>query len=72
MSIVDLEREIGVEIPHNAEYETIAGFISWKIGAIPHTGTVIHEDEFHLKILESDRRQIHKVKISIENHAETT
>ncbi len=67
MSIVDVERELSVVIPHNAEYETIAGFISWKMGAIPPSGTMIHEDLFNLRILESDRRQIHKVKISVEN-----
>ncbi len=67
MSIVDVERELGVAIPHNAEYETIAGFISWKMGAIPPSGTVIYEDYFSLRVLESDRRQIHKVKITVEN-----
>ena len=65
MSIVDIERELGISIPHNAEYETIGGFISWKMGEIPTPGTTIHEDLFDLRILQSDRRQIHKVKISL-------
>lgn len=65
MSIVDAERELGITIPHNAEYETIGGFISWKMGEIPQAGTTIHEDLFDLRILQSDRRQIHKVKISL-------
>lgn len=64
MNIVDVARELGIIIPHNAEYETIAGFISWKMGTIPTPGTEIYEDLFKLRILESDKRQIHKVKIT--------
>lgn len=66
MTVVDAEREFGFPIPHNAEYETLAGFISWKMGMIPPPGTLILEDHFNIKILSSDARQIHKVKISAE------
>ncbi len=65
MSIVDVERELGISVPHHAEYETLAGFISWKMGSIPAIGTTMHEDFFDVRILQSDRRQIHKVKISL-------
>jgi CBS domain containing-hemolysin-like protein len=67
MSIVDVEKQFGLVLPHNAEYETIAGFISWKMGTIPSPGTTILEDQFNIKILSSDPRQIHKVKITPEH-----
>lgn len=64
MSIVDAEREFGIQIPHNPEYETLAGFISTKLGMIPVPGTVMYQDQFSIKVLASDKRQILKVKIS--------
>ena len=66
MSIVDAERDFEIQFPHNPNYETLAGFISWKLGMIPGPGTTIHQDTYSIKILESDKRQIYKVKISPE------
>ena len=66
MSIVDAERDFAIEFPHNPDYETIAGFISWKLGMIPGPGTIIHQENYSIKVLSSDKRQIHKVKISPE------
>jgi len=67
MSIIDAEKEFGITIPHNAEYETIGGFISWKMRLIPPSGTTLHHDNFTIEVLQSDKRQIHKIKISSEN-----
>lgn len=64
MSIVDIERKIGITIPHNIEYETIAGYISSQMGMIPAPGTIIHGDQFKIQVLASDKRQILKVKIT--------
>ncbi len=64
MSVVDAERRLGIQIPHSPEYETIAGFISWQMGFIPGPGTILYKDTFNIKILSSNKRQIHKVKIS--------
>lgn len=64
MSIVDVEKQFGLQIPHNPEYETIGGFISWKMGIIPAPETIIHVDQFDIKVLASSRRQIFKVKIT--------
>jgi CBS domain containing-hemolysin-like protein len=69
MSIVDAEKQFGLILPHNAEYETIAGFISWKMGTIPPPGTTILEDQFNIKVLSSDPRQIHKIKITPEHRS---
>lgn len=66
MSIIDAEKEFGISIPHNAEYETIGGFISWKMRLIPPQGTILYHDNFSIKVLQSDKRQIYKVKVSSE------
>ena len=64
MSIIDVEKELGIELPHGPEYETIAGFISLQAGCIPKPGTLFHGDNFHIEVLKSDERQILEVKIT--------
>jgi putative hemolysin len=66
MSIIDLEKELGIELPHGPEYETIAGFISLQARCIPKPGTIIHGENFHIEVLKSDERQIIEVKITPE------
>jgi len=44
MSIVDIEEELGVRIPHSPEYDTIGGYIVHRAGSIPVKGW-----QFHMK-----------------------
>jgi putative hemolysin len=66
MSIIDVEKELGVKLPHGPEYETIAGFISLQARCIPKPGTIIHGNQFHIEVIKSDERQIQVVKITPE------
>jgi putative hemolysin len=66
MSIIDVEKELGIKLPHGPEYETIAGFISLQARCIPKPGTIIHGNQFHIEVLKSDERQILEVKITPE------
>ncbi len=66
MSILDAEKSLKIPFPHNAEYETIAGFIQWKTGVIPLPQTILYIQDFKIEVLESDKRQIFKVKITPE------
>lgn len=66
LSIIDAEREFGIALPHDAEYETIGGLISTTMGVIPKPGAVIHFDGYEIKVLSSNERKILKVKISFE------
>lgn len=64
VSIIDAEREFGISLPHDAEYETIGGLICTKLGVIPQPGSIIHLDGYEIKVLSSNERKILKVKIS--------
>jgi CBS domain containing-hemolysin-like protein len=64
VSIIDAEREFGIKLPHNSEYETIGGFISTKMGIVPKPGSIIHYDGYEIKVLSSNERKILKVKIT--------
>lgn len=64
MSIIDIEEELGIRIPHSPEYDTIGGYIYHRAGAIPSKGWRIHHENFDLEILSSDERSIDKVRIT--------
>lgn len=66
MSIIDAEREFGIDIPHHSEYETLGGFISYKLGSIPQQGTVLYQDNVTIKVLSSTDRHINKIRITKE------
>ncbi len=63
MSILDIQEELGVNIPQSPEYDTIGGYVFQKAGAIPSKGWRIHHDDFDLEILSSGERAIEKIKI---------
>lgn len=63
MTILDIEKELGIKIPPSPEYDTLGGYIYHRAGAIPSKGWRLHHDDFDLEILSSDERSIEKVKI---------
>jgi putative hemolysin len=64
MSIIDIQEELGVNIPHSPEYDTIGGYVFHKASTIPSNGWKIHHDEFDLEVLSSNERSVEKVKIT--------
>ncbi len=58
-----LNEEYEMSIP-DGDYETIAGFITYKIGRIPLKGESINIDCFNILILKSDKTKIDLVKLT--------
>lgn len=63
MSLLDLEEKVGIKIPQDGDYDTVAGYIFYCAGAIPARGFVIHRDTFELEILNSNERLVEQVRI---------
>ena len=61
MSILDLEKELGIKIEQSPEYDTLGGFVFHRAGTIPSKGWKMHLDHFDLEILESNERTIEKI-----------
>ena len=61
--IRDLESEFGIEIPADAGFETLAGFLLFKLGEIPRQGKFVEYAGRRYTVLEMDRNRIAKVKI---------
>ena len=67
--IRDLETEFGIEIPVDAGFETLAGFLLLRLGAIPRTGDQVEHEGRRYTVLEMDRNRIARVRV--EKLAET-
>lgn len=63
MTILDIEKELGVLIPTGPEYDTIGGYIFHRAGIIPSKGWKIHNDNFDLEVIASSERVIDKALI---------
>ncbi len=61
--IRDLESEYGIEIPPDAGFETLAGFLLFKLGEIPQAGRSVEYEGRSYTVLEMDRNRIARVRI---------
>ncbi len=61
--IRDLEAEYGIEIPTDAGFDTLAGFLLYKLGYIPRAGEFIEYEGRRFTVLEMERNRIAKVRV---------
>jgi putative hemolysin len=59
--IRDLEAEYGIEIPADAGFETLAGFLLFRLGEIPRAGESVEYQGRRYTVLEMDRNRIARV-----------
>ena len=65
--IRDLENSYGIALPGDSGFETLAGFLLFKLGYIPKEGdTVVHGDR-RFVILKMDRNRIALVRVERTN-----
>ena len=63
LRVRDLEAEYGIELPADAGFETLAGFLLFRLGAIPAKGDTVLHDGRRFTVLEMDRNRIARVRI---------
>jgi CBS domain containing-hemolysin-like protein len=59
----DLETEFAIEFPENAGFETLAGFLLFRLGAIPRAGDRVEFEGRRYTVLEMDRNRIARVRV---------
>ncbi len=59
----DLETKFGIDLPGDAGFETLAGFILFRLGYIPKVGQSIEEGDRRYTVIEMERNRIGRVKI---------
>lgn len=59
----DLETEYGIKLEVEAEYETLAGFLSFHLQRIPHEGDTFVHDEWRYTVEEMEGIRVAEVRI---------
>lgn len=62
-SVRDLETQYDIELPANAGFETIAGFLLWRLGHIPAQGEKVEHEGRRFTVLATERNRIARVRI---------
>ncbi len=62
-SIRDLETQYGIELPAEAGFETLAGFLLFRLGYLPRAGESVEHAGRRFVIVRMDRNRIARVRI---------
>lgn len=72
LTLIEVEQQLGIKIPEEGDFDTLAGYIFHCAGEIPPKGFTVESDEFELEVLKSNDRMVETVKIkprvNLENH----
>lgn len=60
-----LNRVLGLELPEDAGYDTLGGFVSNTLGRIPQAGAVFDHRNARFTILEAEPQKVKRVKIEL-------
>jgi CBS domain containing-hemolysin-like protein len=61
--IVDLESQYGIPLPAEAGFETLAGFLLYRLGHLPKPGESVLEADRRYTVLDMERNRIARVRV---------
>lgn len=64
MSLLDIEEKCDIVIPHEADYDSIGGYLFHCAGEIPSKGFQVQQNAFDLEVIASDDRRVERVRIT--------
>jgi len=64
VSIGDLSRYLGAELPTDGDYHTLAGFVVAELGTVPEVGVRLSAFDLDFEVKEADERRVLKVEIT--------
>jgi CBS domain containing-hemolysin-like protein len=65
MYIDELNRRMGLNLPEDAGYDTLGGYITTTLGRIPEPGTVFEHDGVRFTVLEAEPQKVNRVRIEV-------
>jgi CBS domain containing-hemolysin-like protein len=68
--ILDLATRYDIELPYDAGFETLAGFLLSKLGYIPHGGERLEYQGHTFTVIEMEHNRISRVRIEPASHSE--
>jgi CBS domain containing-hemolysin-like protein len=67
-TIRDLQTHYQIDVPANAGFETLAGFLLFRLGVIPRKGAAVSENGLRFTVSEMERNRI--VKVTVEKQTD--
>ena len=67
IEIDDFNDELGLKIPDNGEYETVAGFVFSSLGHIPKVGESVEIERARLVVTSADRNRINQLRVEFDD-----
>jgi CBS domain containing-hemolysin-like protein len=61
----ELNRLMALDLPEDAGYDTLGGFVSTTLGRIPETGAVFEQNGLRFTVLDAEPRKVNRVKIEV-------
>lgn len=65
--VLEVDEELGIDIPVSEEYDTISGFVQFHLGKVAEVNDQITEEGYIIKVTEVDNKRIVKLKIILLN-----
>ena len=65
MYIDDLNDAMGLNVPEDAGYETVAGMVFSELGFIPSVGEKLHSHNARFTVLSADERKINRLRVEL-------
>lgn len=64
MQVDEFSHELGIPIPRDADFQTVAGFVLAEMNHLPNVGEVFEKDHWRFEIVDLDGRRIDKILVS--------
>ena len=63
--IDDLNEQLGLSLPEDEEYDTIAGFVLAQLGRVPQPGEMVESDGARFTAIEASSTHIQRVRVEL-------
>ncbi len=67
--IDEINERLGLELPEEAEYDTIGGFVFSELGHVPVVGEQLDWHNVRITVLEATRRRIERLRVEVLDQA---
>ena len=64
MPVDEFKDRIGVPIPRDPEFETVAGYVLSELNHLPNVGETFEREPWRFEVLDMDGRRIDKVLVT--------
>ncbi|MCB9867200.1 MAG: HlyC/CorC family transporter [Phycisphaerales bacterium] len=71
MRVDELNEELGVELPEEEDYETIAGLVFTTLGHIPQVGERCVHDNIEFEVIDAEPRRINRLRVHVHEATNT-